>query len=72
MAEVVSRNNDALNLGAMCEICKSNTAKYRCPGCFTLSCCVKCVKQHKIDNQCEGVKDNSNLTTDEEFIEDFR
>ena len=42
-----------------CQICKDLTAKYRCPRCDARTCSLACVKQHKIEKSCNGVKNPS-------------
>lgn len=31
----------------LCEVCKSCDFKYKCPKCFTKTCCLECAKTHK-------------------------
>lgn len=33
-----------------CEQCNSDISKYTCPKCSFKTCSVKCVQQHKVDN----------------------
>ena len=42
-----------------CELCNENLSKYKCPRCFVETCSLQCVKQHKIDNNCSGVRDQA-------------
>ncbi|CAH3024675.1 unnamed protein product [Porites evermanni] len=64
-----------------CEVCNKISAKYRCPGCSRRTCSLACVKCHKIQFQCSGIRsktkfvsvDNftdSNLLSDYRFLED--
>ncbi|XP_053326333.1 box C/D snoRNA protein 1 [Spea bombifrons] len=64
-----------------CEICGGEEAKYRCPGCLKYSCSLPCVKKHKTDAGCSGVRDKTmfvplnkfneiNLLSDYRFLED--
>ncbi|CAD5225389.1 unnamed protein product [Bursaphelenchus okinawaensis] len=39
----------------MCEQCNDSQSKYTCPKCAFRSCCVACVKQHKLDRLCDGL-----------------
>ncbi|KAK9283019.1 hypothetical protein L1049_011246 [Liquidambar formosana] len=38
----------------LCEECKSNPSKYKCPGCSLRSCGLACVKAHKQRTRCTG------------------
>ncbi|KAH7830314.1 uncharacterized protein MONOS_6373 [Monocercomonoides exilis] len=38
----------------MCEICKKQEWKYKCPECGVRTCCVECVKKHKEQSGCTG------------------
>ena len=40
-----------------CQICNINQAKYKCPKCFIETCCLKCVKVHKVERKCDGKRD---------------
>ena len=40
----------------LCQVCGKNDAKYICPACKIHTCCLECVKRHKIENNCTGVK----------------
>ncbi|XP_069695732.1 box C/D snoRNA protein 1 isoform X2 [Periplaneta americana] len=37
-----------------CEVCKEQEAKYTCPRCEIKTCCLTCVKNHKIELLCNG------------------
>ena len=39
-----------------CDTCKSEPFKYKCPKCLKLSCSLKCVKEHKTTDDCNGQK----------------
>ncbi|XP_039598611.1 box C/D snoRNA protein 1-like, partial [Polypterus senegalus] len=65
----------------VCESCGSEEAKYRCPGCLTHSCSLPCVKRHKLEVGCNGMRDRvafvplgkfneMNLLSDYRFLED--
>lgn len=43
----------------ICEVCGENQAKYKCPACGCQTCCLACVKKHKIDRNCSGQKPKS-------------
>ncbi|XP_047444280.1 box C/D snoRNA protein 1 isoform X3 [Mugil cephalus] len=64
-----------------CGVCGSDEAKYRCPACLTHSCSLLCVRKHKEDSGCSGVRnktafvtlshfDEMNLLSDYRFLED--
>ncbi|XP_031231611.1 box C/D snoRNA protein 1 isoform X2 [Mastomys coucha] len=64
-----------------CETCGTEEAKYRCPRCLRYSCSLPCVKKHKADLTCNGVRDKTayislqqftemNLLSDYRFLED--
>ncbi|XP_073400503.1 box C/D snoRNA protein 1 [Dendrobates tinctorius] len=64
-----------------CETCGSDEAKYKCPRCLKYSCSLPCVKKHKVDIACSGVRDKTafvplstfgdlHLLSDYRFLED--
>ncbi|MBN3297132.1 BCD1 protein, partial [Amia calva] len=64
-----------------CEACGAEKARYRCPGCLQHSCSLPCVKRHKSESGCNGVRDKTafvrltefdeiNLLSDYRFLED--
>ncbi|XP_053178773.1 box C/D snoRNA protein 1 isoform X2 [Scomber japonicus] len=64
-----------------CSVCGSEEAKYRCPACLTHSCSLLCVKKHKGESGCSGVRnktafvtlslfDEMTLLNDYRFLED--
>ncbi|XP_033821084.2 box C/D snoRNA protein 1 [Periophthalmus magnuspinnatus] len=64
-----------------CALCGCEEAKYTCPRCLTHSCSLFCVKKHKEDTGCSGVRDKTtfvalsqfdemNLLSDYRFLED--
>ncbi|KAK2824859.1 hypothetical protein Q7C36_018786 [Tachysurus vachellii] len=42
-----------------CDVCEVQEAKYCCPGCLKCSCSLSCVKQHKLQSGCSGVRDRT-------------
>ncbi|CAI2354459.1 unnamed protein product [Caenorhabditis sp. 36 PRJEB53466] len=40
----------------MCRVCVKNEHKYRCPRCDIRTCSLDCSKKHKVDNDCDGVR----------------
>ncbi|KAL1022766.1 hypothetical protein UPYG_G00032020 [Umbra pygmaea] len=66
---------------ANCGVCGYEEAKYRCPGCLKHSCSLACVKKHKEQSGCSGLRDKTayvalskmdemNLLSDYRFLED--
>ncbi|XP_057698160.1 box C/D snoRNA protein 1 [Corythoichthys intestinalis] len=64
-----------------CGVCGFEEAKYKCPACLTLSCSLLCVKKHKEESRCSGVRnktafvnlsqfDEITLLSDYRFLED--
>ncbi|XP_076431226.1 box C/D snoRNA protein 1 isoform X2 [Peromyscus maniculatus bairdii] len=64
-----------------CQTCGTEEAKYRCPRCLRYSCSLPCVKKHKAELPCNGVRDKTayvslqhftemNLLSDYRFLED--
>ncbi|XP_069837662.1 box C/D snoRNA protein 1 [Dendropsophus ebraccatus] len=64
-----------------CETCGNEEAKYKCPRCLKFSCSLPCVKKHKVDVTCSGVRDKTafvplntfgdiHLLSDYRFLED--
>jgi len=39
-----------------CDTCLVNEFKYRCPKCLIKSCSLPCVKKHKEEKGCDGVR----------------
>lgn len=67
-----------------CEECKTNTFKYKCPGCSVRSCSLPCVKDHKQRTGCTGKRqqhtafvplsqfDDNLLLSDYNMLEDVK
>ncbi|KAL1772705.1 box C/D snoRNA protein 1 [Sigmodon hispidus] len=64
-----------------CQTCGTEEAKYRCPRCMRYSCSLPCVKRHKAELTCNGIRDKTafvslqqftemNLLSDYRFLED--
>ncbi|CAL8306367.1 unnamed protein product [Lota lota] len=64
-----------------CGVCGADEAKYKCPACVKLSCSLRCVKKHKAESGCSGLRDKTafvalskfdemNLLNDYRFLED--
>ncbi|XP_049444709.1 box C/D snoRNA protein 1 [Epinephelus fuscoguttatus] len=52
-----------------CGVCGSEEAKYRCPACLGHSCSLLCVKKHKEDSGCSGVRNKTAFVTLSHFDE---
>ncbi|XP_007944385.1 box C/D snoRNA protein 1 [Orycteropus afer afer] len=52
-----------------CEICGTEEAKYRCPRCMRYSCSLSCVKKHKAELTCNGVRDKTAFVSIQQFTE---
>lgn len=52
-----------------CGMCDTEEARYRCPGCMTHSCSLVCVKKHKVETGCSGVRDKTAFVRLSEFDE---
>ncbi|XP_008332336.1 box C/D snoRNA protein 1 [Cynoglossus semilaevis] len=52
-----------------CVVCQAEEAKYRCPACQTQSCSLSCVKRHKEESGCSGVRDKTAYVALSEFDE---
>ncbi|KFM57378.1 Box C/D snoRNA protein 1, partial [Stegodyphus mimosarum] len=61
---------DALTHGSVfqsiCATC-SAPSKYRCPKCSVLSCSLQCVKAHKQEKNCDGIREKTAFVPAEEF-----
>ncbi|XP_077441067.1 box C/D snoRNA protein 1 [Vanacampus margaritifer] len=64
-----------------CGVCSFGEAKYKCPACLLHSCSLLCVKKHKEESRCSGVRnktaflnlshfDEMTLLNDYRFLED--
>ena len=52
-----------------CQTCQVNDGKYRCPGCEFVSCSLDCVKMHKKEKSCDGVRNKSKFVPINKFSE---
>lgn len=78
-----SRNCSNPKEATLCEECKSNPSKYKCPGCSVRSCSLHCVKAHKQATGCTGKRkqtqfvplsqfDDNLLISDYNLLEDVK
>ncbi|KAG5848016.1 hypothetical protein ANANG_G00132380 [Anguilla anguilla] len=76
----VQRKKRKISL-AICGTCGTEEARYRCPGCLKHSCSLPCVKTHKSESGCSGMRDKTafvpiskfdemNLLSDYRLLED--
>ncbi|XP_034530070.1 box C/D snoRNA protein 1 [Notolabrus celidotus] len=52
-----------------CGGCGSGEAKYKCPACLAHSCSLLCVKKHKEESGCSGVRNKTAFVTLSQFDE---
>lgn len=52
-----------------CENCGANEAKYTCPRCEYRSCCLQCVKSHKKEFDCNGIRDKTRFKSVSQFTD---
>ncbi|XP_015518641.2 box C/D snoRNA protein 1 [Neodiprion pinetum] len=60
-----------------CEVCGGRSAKYTCPKCEVRTCCLDCVKIHKKELDCDGIRDKTKFVplkafTDLDVLSDYR
>ncbi|XP_035430430.2 box C/D snoRNA protein 1 [Spodoptera frugiperda] len=60
-----------------CEVCGKNQAKYTCPKCEVKTCCLECVRIHKKELECDGIRDRTKFIrikdfTDTDLLSDYR
>ncbi|XP_075990275.1 box C/D snoRNA protein 1 [Anticarsia gemmatalis] len=68
--------NDICRLGD-CEVCGANKAKYTCPKCEVKTCSLDCVRIHKKELECDGIRDRTKFIrikdfTDTDLLSDYR
>ncbi|XLS90663.1 hypothetical protein HN51_066671, partial [Arachis hypogaea] len=63
--QVSSRSNS--RVPTLCEECKSNPSKYKCPGCSIQSCGLPCVKAHKERTGCTGKRNQTQFVPLSQF-----
>ncbi|CAG9783374.1 unnamed protein product [Diatraea saccharalis] len=60
-----------------CEVCGSSRAIYTCPKCEVKTCCLSCVRIHKKELECDGIRDRTKFIrvkdfTDSDLLSDYR
>jgi hypothetical protein len=53
----------------MCETCKVEKYKYKCPACQFKSCSLKCIKLHKEKLNCTGERDPTKFVKKKQYSE---
>ncbi|GLJ52472.1 hypothetical protein SUGI_1116170 [Cryptomeria japonica] len=56
---------------AICEECRENPFKYKCPGCGLRSCSLPCVKAHKLRTRCTGKRNRTQYVPLSQFDENW-
>ncbi|KAG9150697.1 hypothetical protein Leryth_008152 [Lithospermum erythrorhizon] len=59
--------NSSSKRGSICEECKTNLSKYKCPSCSIRSCSLPCVKSHKLRTACTGKKQYNDVVPLSQF-----
>ena len=59
-----------------CQVCDEGTAIYKCPKCSLFTCSLPCVRTHKVNTKCSGVRDRTEFVpiqsfTDKNLRQDF-
>ncbi|KAL4713554.1 hypothetical protein ACJJTC_006142 [Scirpophaga incertulas] len=60
-----------------CEVCGSKHAIYTCPKCEVKTCCLSCVRIHKKELECDGIRDRTKFIrmkdfSDTDLLSDYR
>ncbi|KPI95323.1 Box C/D snoRNA protein 1 [Papilio xuthus] len=60
-----------------CEVCDAREAIYTCPKCEVKTCCISCVRIHKKELECDGIRDRTKFIrmkdfTDTDLLSDYR
>ncbi|XP_065364453.1 box C/D snoRNA protein 1 [Calliphora vicina] len=59
-----------------CEVCAGQEARYTCPKCEVKTCCLDCVRIHKKELNCDGIRDRTKFIplkqmTKMDFMSDY-
>ncbi|XP_073828717.1 box C/D snoRNA protein 1 [Musca autumnalis] len=70
-----SSSNFPTRLGK-CEVCAAHEARYTCPKCEVKTCCLNCVRIHKKELECDGIRDRTKFIplkemTKMDFMSDY-
>ncbi|KAM3956613.1 box C/D snoRNA protein 1 [Aphomia sociella] len=52
-----------------CEVCAAKKAIYSCPKCEVKTCCLDCVRIHKKELECDGVRDRTKFIRIKDFCD---
>lgn len=52
-----------------CQLCKTVDWKYTCPRCLTHTCSLGCVKRHKSEAACSGIRDKTSYVPMRQYNE---
>ncbi|KAI9138628.1 hypothetical protein BKA69DRAFT_1017583, partial [Paraphysoderma sedebokerense] len=52
-----------------CEVCSGENPKYKCPKCSIRTCSLECVKKHKSDIDCDGIRSKTHFVSLSQFDE---
>lgn len=60
-----------------CEVCGANKAIYTCPKCEVKTCSLNCVRIHKKELECDGIRDRTKFVrmkdfSDTDLLSDYR
>lgn len=50
-----------------CEVCDAEVSKYTCPRCEVKTCSLSCVKIHKFELECSGIRDRTAFKSMKKF-----
>ncbi|KAI8378490.1 hypothetical protein BD560DRAFT_297507, partial [Blakeslea trispora] len=53
----------------LCQLCQTHNWIYTCPRCLIHTCSVDCVKQHKQNSECSGVRDKTSYVSLQKYTE---
>ena len=59
---------ETMRLG-VCGACENTRAKYKCPKCKFTSCSLKCVKAHKLESGCDGIRNKTSYIAKDKIAE---
>jgi hypothetical protein len=57
------------NTSTICEICETNTSKYKCPSCSKKTCGLGCIETHKKQTNCTGMRNRTNYISMKDYSE---
>lgn len=63
----MEEQDKSINEPIVCEECKFNPSKYKCPGCSIRSCSLPCVKAHKQRTGCTGKRNQTQYVPISQF-----